>query len=186
MSRTVASIEATITVRLGMLPHKAFVIFDRDDEVSAKVIESMRRVGDDSTPYNLCTNTSLLTRNYVMGNNENNSQLLFTVNISEKVESVCCQDCMIRHDETDIMLTSYMIHAVVTLGTNNSVRIDPLLMPYGVLFDLTSHQTSQMMAVDMSWTVGHSFNASHGPAGLHTDAYSINTLNMSSISTETP
>ena len=27
---------------LGMLPHKAFVIFDRYDRVSAKVLESMR------------------------------------------------------------------------------------------------------------------------------------------------
>ena len=42
VSGTVAGIEATITVCLGMLPHKAFVIFDRYDGVSAKVIESMR------------------------------------------------------------------------------------------------------------------------------------------------
>ena len=74
VSGTVAGIEATITFRLGMLPHKAFVIFDRNDEVSAKVLESMRRAGDDSTAYHLCTNTLLLTRNDVMGNNENNSQ----------------------------------------------------------------------------------------------------------------
>ena len=93
---------------------------------------------------------------------------------------------MVRHDEAEIMLPSYMIHAVVTLGTNNSVRIDPLLMPYGILLDLTSHQTFQIMAVDMSWTVGHSFKAFHGLAGLHTDASSISTLNMSSIITETP
>ena len=59
---TVAGIEATILVGLGMLPHKAFVIFDRDDEVSAKVLESMRRAGDDSTPYNLGINTSPPTR----------------------------------------------------------------------------------------------------------------------------
>ena len=31
---------------------------------------------------------------------------------------------MTRHDEVDITLPSYMVHAVVTLGTNNSVRID--------------------------------------------------------------
>ena len=31
---------------------------------------------------------------------------------------------MIRHDEVDIMLPSYMVHAVVTLGTENFVRID--------------------------------------------------------------
>ena len=33
-------------------------------------------------------------------------------------------------------------------------------------------------ALDMSWTVEHSSNASHGLAGLHTDASSISTLNM--------
>ena len=46
--------------------------------------------------------------------NENNSQVIQlpnTFNISEKVEPVCCQDCMVRHDKADIML-SYMIHAV--------------------------------------------------------------------------
>ena len=62
VSGTVAGIEATITVRLGMLPHKVFVIFDRDDEISAKVLESMRRAGDASTPCNLGINTSLPTR----------------------------------------------------------------------------------------------------------------------------
>ena len=50
VSDTIAGIEATVTVHLGMLPHKAFVIilFDRDDEVSAKVFESMHRAGDDA------------------------------------------------------------------------------------------------------------------------------------------
>ena len=33
-------------------------------------------------------------------------------------------------------------------------------------------------ALDMGWTVGHSSNASHGLACLHTDASSISTLNM--------
>ena len=52
--RTVAGIEATIMVRLGMLPHKASVIFYRDDVVSTKVLESMRQAEYDSTPYHLC------------------------------------------------------------------------------------------------------------------------------------
>ena len=50
-----------------------------------------------------------------MGNNENNSQvmqLLCTFNISEKVEPVCCQDCMVRQDKADIMLTNQILHAV--------------------------------------------------------------------------
>ena len=94
VSGTIAGIEATIAVRLGTLPHEAFVIFDRDDEISAKVLDSMHRGGDDATPYHLCINTSLPTRNDVIGNNDNNSQLtqlLCTFNISEKLESVCCQ-----------------------------------------------------------------------------------------------
>ena len=40
VSGTVVGIDATSTVRIGMLPHKASVIFDLDDEVSAKVLES--------------------------------------------------------------------------------------------------------------------------------------------------
>ena len=66
-------------------------------------------------PYHLCINTSLPTRNDVMGNNENNSQLiqlLCTLTISAKVKPVCCQDCVVRHDEADIMLSSYILHAV--------------------------------------------------------------------------
>ncbi len=62
-----------------------------------------------------CINTSLPIRNDVMGNNENNSQLiqlLCTFNIREKVELVCCQDCMVRHDKGDIMLTNHILHAV--------------------------------------------------------------------------
>ena len=116
MPGAVAGIAATIMVRLGMLSHKAFVICDRSDGICAtKVIECMRRAGDDSTPYNVCNNTSLPTRNGVMGNNENNSQLmqlLCTFTTSEVVELVCCQDCVERHDEADIMLTSHMLHAV--------------------------------------------------------------------------
>ena len=50
MSGTAAGIAATIMVRLGMLPHKLFLIFYRYDGVSAKVLECMRRAGDDSTP----------------------------------------------------------------------------------------------------------------------------------------
>ena len=50
VSGTIARIAATIMVRLGMLPHKLFLIFYRYDGVSAKVLECMRRAGDDSTP----------------------------------------------------------------------------------------------------------------------------------------
>ena len=74
VSGTVDGIKATIMVYLDKLPHKAFVIFDRYDGVSAKVLKCMRRAGGDSTPYQLCINTSLPTRHDVMGDNENNSQ----------------------------------------------------------------------------------------------------------------
>ena len=47
--------------------------------------------------------------------------MLCIFNISETVEPVCCQDCMVRHDEDDIMLTSHIVHAVRE-GTNR-VRI---------------------------------------------------------------
>ena len=49
----------------------------------------------------------------VMGNNKNNSQLiqlLCTFNICEK--PVCCQDSIVRHDEAEIMLSSYMLYDI--------------------------------------------------------------------------
>ena len=42
MSGTAAGIAATIMVRLGMLPHKLFLIFYRYDGVSAKVQSGTR------------------------------------------------------------------------------------------------------------------------------------------------
>ena len=39
VSGTVAGMAATIMVRLGMLPHTAFVTFDRYDGVSTKVLQ---------------------------------------------------------------------------------------------------------------------------------------------------
>ena len=39
-------------------------------------------------------------------------QLLYTFNISEKVELVCCQECMVRHDKADFMLTKHILQAV--------------------------------------------------------------------------
>ena len=50
VSGTVAGIAATVMVRLGMLPHKLFLILYRYDGVNTKVLECMRRAGDDSTP----------------------------------------------------------------------------------------------------------------------------------------
>ena len=50
-----------------------------------------------------------------MGNNDNKRQLiqlLCTFHISEEVELVSYLDCMTRHDEADITLISYMLHAV--------------------------------------------------------------------------
>ena len=50
-------------------------------------------------PYHLSINTMLPSINEVMGNIDNNSQLiqlLCTFNICENVEPGCCQDCMVR------------------------------------------------------------------------------------------
>ena len=85
VSGTVAGIAANI---IGMLPHK--------------------NVEQEMT--HLCINTSLSTRNDVMGNNENNSQFPAALHLQHR--PVCCQDCMVRHDEADITLSSYMLYAV--------------------------------------------------------------------------
>ena len=69
-----ASIAATIMVRLGMLPHKLFLMLSvwRGQCQSPWVHASSRRWFNT----HLCINTSLPTRNDVMWNNENNSQLI--------------------------------------------------------------------------------------------------------------
>ena len=106
---TVENIAASIKARLGTLSYKVYVIFDRYDGVSAKDHERLRRPGDGTRPYHLATNTPL------PGNNDNKRQLiqlLCTFHICEKVELVGYLDCMARHDEADITLISYMLHAV--------------------------------------------------------------------------
>ena len=93
------------------------------------------------------------------------------------------QSLLPRH-QTNWSLHSNMNYAtthhlcLIHLSCSDKRTSQALLMPYGVLLDLTSQQTSHVMAVDMPWMVGHSFNASHGLAGLHTNASSISTLNM--------
>ena len=112
VSGTVENIAASIKARLGTLSYKVYVIFDG---VSAKDHERLRRAGHGTRPYHLATNTPLPARKYVMGNNDNKRQLiqlLCTFHISGKVELVSYLDCMARHDEADITLISYMLHAV--------------------------------------------------------------------------
>ena len=115
VSGTVENIAASIKTRLGTLSYKVYVIFDRYDGVSVKDHERLRRPGDGTRPYHLAINTPLPARKYVMGNNDKKRQLiqlLCTFHISEKVELVSYLDCMARHDEVDITLISYMLHAV--------------------------------------------------------------------------
>ena len=112
---TAENIAASIKARLGTLSYKVYVIFDRYDGVSAKDRERLCRPGDGTRPYHLAINTPLPARKYVMGNTDKKRQLiqlLCTFHISEKVELVSYLDCMARHDEADITLISYMLHAV--------------------------------------------------------------------------
>ena len=112
---TVENIASSIKARLGTLSYKVYVIFDRYDGVSAKDHERLRRSGDGSRPYHLAINTPLPARKDVMGIKDNKRQLiqlLCTFHISEKAELVSYLDCMARHDDADITLISYMLHAV--------------------------------------------------------------------------
>ena len=115
VSGTVENIAASIKARLGTLSYKVYAIFDRYDGVSAKDHERLRRAGHGTRPYHLAINTPLAARKYVMGNNDNKRQLiqqLCPFHISGKLELVSYLDCMARHDEADITLISYMLHAV--------------------------------------------------------------------------
>ena len=67
---------------------------------------------------------------------------------------------------------------LIPLSCSEKHTSQPLLMPSGFFFDLTSRPMSKIKTVDMSWTRGHSFNEYQGHADLHTNASSTSTLIM--------
>ena len=75
-------------------------------------------------------------------------------------------------------LCSYIQLCLIHRSCSEKYTSQPLLMPSGFFYDLTSKPMPQIKTVDMSWTGGHSFNESHGLADLHTDASSTSTLGM--------
>ncbi len=91
-----------------------YVIFDRYDGVSAKDHERQRRAGEGSIEYQLTLNSPLAGRDAIMKNKDNKrqlSQLLCTHDLGSNIELVSRNDSIVQHDEADISLISYMLHA---------------------------------------------------------------------------
>ena len=92
-----------------------YVIFDRYDGASAQDHERQRRAGDGSTEYQLTLNSVLPGRDAIMKNKQNKkqlAQLLCTHNLGNRIELGSRADSIVKHDEADISLISYMLHAV--------------------------------------------------------------------------
>ena len=93
---------------------ETYVIFDRYDGISAKDHERQRRAREGSAQYQLTLTTPLAGRDAVMKNKANKchlSQLLCTHDIGSNIELVSRTDSIVRHDEADISLISYMLKA---------------------------------------------------------------------------
>ena len=96
---------------------ETYVIFDRYDGISAKDHETQRRAGEGSAQYQLTLTSPLAGRDAVMKNKANKrqlSQLLCTHYIGSNIELVSRTDSIVRHDEADISVISYMLKAAAT------------------------------------------------------------------------
>ena len=93
---------------------ETYVIFDRYDGISAKDHERQRRAGEGSAQYQRTLTSPLAGRDAVMKNKANKrqlSQLLCTHDIGSNIELVSRTDSIVRHDEADISLISYILKA---------------------------------------------------------------------------
>ncbi|KAJ3615046.1 hypothetical protein NHX12_018614 [Muraenolepis orangiensis] len=95
---------------------KTLVIFDSyNDEPSAKDHERRRRAGVGATEYKLTLNTPLPGREAVMKSTSNKTQLLRLLCtydlITDKILLVNHMDRIVKHEEADITLISYMLEA---------------------------------------------------------------------------
>lgn len=103
---------------------ETYVIFDRHEGISAKDHERQRRAGDGSTRYQLTLNSPLPGRDAIMKHKDNKrqlAQLLCAHELGSNIELVSRTNSIARHDEADISLISYMLHAA-SMGAQ-TVRI---------------------------------------------------------------
>jgi hypothetical protein len=93
---------------------KTQVIFDWYNGISAKDHERQRRAGEGSTRYQITHNSPLPSREAMMKNKDNKrelAQLLCTYDLGYNIHLVSRAKSIAQHDEADITLISYMLHA---------------------------------------------------------------------------
>ena len=93
---------------------ETYIIFDRHDGISAKDHERQRRAGEGSTAYQLTLNSPFPGRDAIMKNKNNKrqlTQLLCTHDLGSSIQLVSTSNSIVRHDEADVSLISYMLHA---------------------------------------------------------------------------
>ena len=90
------------------------IIFDSYHEVSAKGHERQRRQGAGSADYNLEINSSLPGRDSIMKNTANKQRLyhlLCTYDFGDNTSAVGKHDCIVKHEEADVIMISYVLDA---------------------------------------------------------------------------
>ncbi len=93
---------------------KKYIIFNRFVQGSAKEHERNRRAGEGSTDFNITYNTQLPRRDSIIKNTGNKRglfNLLCTFKLDEDTTMVGKDESIVRHDEADITLISYMLDA---------------------------------------------------------------------------
>ena len=93
---------------------EVFVIFDRYDGLSAKDHERNRRAGTGSETHTLSLNSILPPRDEILKNKNNKKQLnelICTFPSNSNAQFISSFESIVSHDEADISLISYMLHA---------------------------------------------------------------------------
>ena len=122
---TASDLANSMKDRLGQCqPTDVLVIFDHDDDRSAKDHERIRRAGEEAVNYNNTTSSKLPCRDAIMRSKPNKKALvrvLSTFNLGNNVTMVGREESMYSHDEADITIISYILEAVK--NGKNIVRV---------------------------------------------------------------
>ena len=106
---------ASIKARLASLPGECVLVFDRNDNVSPKDHERMRRAGVVSTNYNIPINSTLPNSDTYLKNKHKTlelSRVFSTFDISAAV-TIDTQDTgVFGHEEVGVIIISYVLQAV--------------------------------------------------------------------------
>ena len=106
---------ASMNARLASLPGECVLVFDRNDNVSPKDHERMRRAGVVSTNYSIPINSPLPNRDTFLKNKHKTLQLsrVFSTFDMSAAHTIDTQDTgVFGHEEVGVTIISYVLQAV--------------------------------------------------------------------------